>query len=204
MLASLRLSQVLQQKPIQQAIFNVSSRRILVKSSPLRLRPDLLSSRPYTKASHVRPKASQPWHITYRQHLLRRFRNLRFHHTKPNGSNPTQQLGSPEPQGLKAKLSKLIKDYGWIALGVYLTLSALDLPLCFLAVRLAGPERVGQIEHSVLEGLKTVLAPVWRMIEPVAEPIAEPILRRFRKDKPADGDVAVVEEAHKETASTFA
>ena len=94
-----------------------------------------------------------------------------------------------------------------MALGVYLTLSALDLPLCFLAVRLAGPERVGQIEHSVLEGLKTVFAPVWRVIEPVAEPIAEPVLRRFRKEKPVqDAETALSEvgeeaKGHRDTAS---
>lgn len=88
-----------------------------------------------------------------------------------------------------------------------MTLSALDLPLCFLAVRLAGPERVGQIEHSVLEGLKKVFAPVWRVIEPVAEPIAEPVLRRFRKEKPVqDAESAMNEmgeeaKGHRETAS---
>lgn len=194
MLVSARLNQLLRQRPIQEAIFSAASRRTLAKSSPLRP-----ISRTYINASRPRSRPSTPWHITYRQHILQRFRNLRFNSTKPNGShNPTPHLGSPEPQGIKAKLSKLVKDYGWVALGVYLTLSALDLPLCFLAVRLAGPERVGRVEHSVLEGLKTVFAPVWRVIEPVAEPIAEPVLRRFRKEKPVQEAESALDEAGEE------
>ncbi|CDO94677.1 unnamed protein product [Kluyveromyces dobzhanskii CBS 2104] len=55
-----------------------------------------------------------------------------------------------EPTGLK----KLIKQYGWSALGVYMGISCLDLPICFLAVHSLGEEtikvyinRVKQLAH---------------------------------------------------------
>jgi hypothetical protein len=54
-----------------------------------------------------------------------------------------------------------------VALGVYLSLSVLDFPFCFLAVRLAGPERIGQIEHAILTRIKSVTAPLWEMVEPI-------------------------------------
>lgn len=43
-----------------------------------------------------------------------------------------------EPTGLK----KLIKQYGWSALGVYLGLSCIDLPICFFAVHSLGEETI--------------------------------------------------------------
>jgi hypothetical protein len=43
------------------------------------------------------------------------------------------------------------KEYGWTALAVYLGLSALDFPFCFLAVRMIGTETIGRWEHNVKE-----------------------------------------------------
>lgn len=50
----------------------------------------------------------------------------------------------PEPTGMK----KLVKDYGYSALGVYLTLSMLDLPLCYLLVHLMGKEEIQKYENK--------------------------------------------------------
>ena len=47
-------------------------------------------------------------------------------------------------------MRKLSREYGWSAVGVYFALSVLDFPFCYLAVRLAGPERIGHIEHAIL------------------------------------------------------
>ncbi|KAK4989679.1 DUF1279 superfamily [Elasticomyces elasticus] len=57
-------------------------------------------------------------------------------------------------------MRKLSREYGWSALGVYLLLSALDFPFCFLAVRLLGTDRIGAWEHAVVEGF-------WRVVEVV-------------------------------------
>lgn len=54
-------------------------------------------------------------------------------------------------------MRKLSREYGWAALGVYLGLSALDFPFCFAAVRLLGVDRIGHIEHFVLESIKSVV-----------------------------------------------
>lgn len=57
-------------------------------------------------------------------------------------------------------MKKLSREYGWSALGVYLTLSALDFPFCFAAVRLLGVERIGHYEHVVVEGFKSIFGSV--------------------------------------------
>lgn len=100
--------------------------------------------------------------------LLRSFRNFRSYSSKGSPRpNPTPHLGSPEPTGIKARMKKLSKEYGWVALGVYFGLSLLDFPFCFLAVRMAGPERIGQIEHSILSSIKSYTEPLWKMAEPI-------------------------------------
>jgi hypothetical protein len=84
--------------------------------------------------------------------------------SNPNAQRPNQghqQQSTKEPSGLSARLKKLTREYGWAALGVYLTLSALDFPFCFAAVRLLGVERIGHFEHVILGYLKGVLGPLW-------------------------------------------
>lgn len=34
---------------------------------------------------------------------------------------------------------------------MYFGLSVLDFPFCFLAVRLVGPERIGEVEHAIVD-----------------------------------------------------
>lgn len=43
-------------------------------------------------------------------------------------------------------------------MGIYFSLSALDFPFCFLAVRLLGTERIGHWEHVVMESF-------WKVVE---------------------------------------
>lgn len=86
------------------------------------------------------------------QRSTHRFRAVRFRSdkVKPNDVNPTPNLGSPEPApSLSQRLKQLSREYGWTAVGVYLALSALDFPFCFLAVRLLGTDRIGQYEQVV-------------------------------------------------------
>ncbi|KAL5378674.1 hypothetical protein DPSP01_008900 [Paraphaeosphaeria sporulosa] len=88
-----------------------------------------------------------------------RFRTLRFKSDKPSHTpNPTPNLGSPEPAlTLSQRLKRLSKQYGWLAVGVYFGLSALDFPFCYLAVRMLGTERMGHYEHVVVEGIKSLI-----------------------------------------------
>lgn len=54
-------------------------------------------------------------------------------------------------------MRKLSREYGWSALGVYLALSALDFPFCFLAVRMLGTDRIGHWEHAIVNTVKGLL-----------------------------------------------
>ena len=40
-------------------------------------------------------------------------------------------------------MKKLSKEYGWVAVGVYFSLSVLDFPFCFLLVKVVGTEKIG-------------------------------------------------------------
>lgn len=65
-----------------------------------------------------------------------------------NGEKPQEKLS------LGQRLKKLSKEYGWSAVGVYLALSVLDFPFCFLLVRIVGTDTIGKIEHYVVESVK--------------------------------------------------
>ncbi|KAF3007763.1 hypothetical protein E8E13_010142 [Curvularia kusanoi] len=133
-----------------------------------------------------------------RSALTRRFRSIRFNSSKPNGSHhdPTPHLGSPEPaQSLSQKLKALSKEYGWAALGVYLGLSALDFPICFLAVRLLGTDRIGHYEEVVKDGFWNLV----RLVIPDAGTTsaekhaqAQTTDATLREGMPDDGEAATV------------
>jgi len=54
-------------------------------------------------------------------------------------------------------LRKLSREYGWSALGVYLSLSALDFPFCYLLVRTLGTERIGEWEHTIINSVRKLI-----------------------------------------------
>ncbi|KAF8464079.1 hypothetical protein BDZ91DRAFT_660680 [Kalaharituber pfeilii] len=76
----------------------------------------------------------------------------RLYSTKPQ---PPQQSQQP-PTTLSARLKQLSREYGYAALGVYLGLSLLDFPFCFLAVRYLGTERIGHLEERFLAWLRGI------------------------------------------------
>lgn len=83
-----------------------------------------------------------------RQSLLRSAR--RDFHQSPQkrasnqkGSSSSSSSSAKEPSGLSARLKKLSREYGWAAVGVYLGLSVLDFPFCFLLVRVVGTDKIG-------------------------------------------------------------
>ncbi|KAI1762604.1 hypothetical protein GGR53DRAFT_500905 [Hypoxylon sp. FL1150] len=90
--------------------------------------------------------------------LLRSTRRS-FHRTsKLRDANTTpKDTPTKEPQGITARLKKLSREYGWAALGVYLGLTVLDFPFCFLLVRAVGTDRIGAIEHFVVSNVSKVI-----------------------------------------------
>ena len=90
---------------------------------------------------------------------LRPSRSLRYNSTKSSSHTPPTLHSSPEPTlSLSQRLKKLSREYGWAAVGVYLALSALDFPFCFLAVRLLGTERIGRWESTVVNTFWTIIS----------------------------------------------
>lgn len=65
------------------------------------------------------------------------------------------------PKKPESRFKELSRKYGWAAVGVYLGLSVLDFPFCFLAVRWLGSERIAAAEETVVEGF-------WAGMEKVA------------------------------------
>jgi len=81
------------------------------------------------------------------KHLSRQrigpFRASRFPAKRPFHLTRARRAAA-EPTTLGAKLKKLSREYGWTAVGVYMTLSILDFPFCFLLVRTVGTEKIGK------------------------------------------------------------
>ncbi|KAF5532756.1 n-acetyltransferase NAT2 [Fusarium mexicanum] len=88
------------------------------------------------------------------QGVLRR--GFRFTTKRKTNKKPT--VGeAEEPKGLTAKLKKLTKEYGWVTVGVYLGLTVLDFPFCFLFVRMVGADKIGEVEHRVMSSIKQMI-----------------------------------------------
>lgn len=80
-------------------------------------------------------------------------------------TTPNSQLS------LGQRMKKMSKDYGWAALFVYLGLSALDFPFCFLAVKLLGTDLIGHWEHVIVSNVKALLQ--WPVSGTIHEQIGE-------------------------------
>jgi len=68
---------------------------------------------------------------------------VRRQETPPKPSGNGNGNTNSASLSLSQRLKKLSKEYGWTAVGVYLTLSVLDFPFCFLLVRIVGTEKIG-------------------------------------------------------------
>ncbi|ODV79681.1 uncharacterized protein CANTADRAFT_25584 [Suhomyces tanzawaensis NRRL Y-17324] len=84
--------------------------------------------------------------ITRRFQLKQQFFK-RFQSIKTNGAQttPPPTGSNKKPTGLKA----LMKEYGYSAFGVYMALSAIDLPLCYILVHSMGQDEIEYYENKV-------------------------------------------------------
>ncbi|KAI1284115.1 hypothetical protein F5Y07DRAFT_100683 [Xylaria sp. FL0933] len=106
---------------------------------------------------NYRPRMSNSINKPYQSPLRTNKRSFhkssRLRDAKPDPTKANTQ----EPQGLSARLKKLSREYGWAAVGVYLGLSVLDFPFCFLLVRVVGTDRIGELEHWVVSHVKRII-----------------------------------------------
>ncbi len=101
----------------------------------------------------------------WRTSALRRARNFRWNSNKSIPS-ATQEVGSQAPSSISGRFRELSRKYGWAAVGVYLGLSVLDFPFCFLAVQLVGPERIGEVEHAIVDGFWSLVGNIVPSMRP--------------------------------------
>lgn len=70
-----------------------------------------------------------------------------FHHFYWQSQSATHNAAKPVEKGIKA----LMKKYGYAALGVYIGLSIIDLPICYLFVASVGDEKIKEWQKNVKE-----------------------------------------------------
>lgn len=90
-------------------------------------------------------RSSQGWRNTTADTTSRLLARTQRRNFSWSWSKRAQSGGAKaeEPLSLSGRLKKLGREYGWSAFGVYLALSVLDFPFCFLLVKWAGTERIG-------------------------------------------------------------
>jgi hypothetical protein len=73
-----------------------------------------------------------------------------FHSSRPKRADAAEKTGSASGESLSisARMKKLSREYGWSAVGIYLALSVLDFPFCFLLVRTVGTEKIGELTRQ--------------------------------------------------------
>jgi hypothetical protein len=99
---------------------------------------------------------------------------------------------------MSERMKDMSKKYGWTVVGIYLGLSAIDFPFCYLAVRWFGTERIAKVEHAIMDYF-------WATLDKVA-----PSLKERRETNEAveaaeaatrEADEAVAHKAKHEDAS---
>ena len=193
MLTNPVLASLLRSRSLQSNLFSSAPQ------STVRLRPTqrislqqrlLVSNSPKIKRTPLRPS----WRI-YSPHC---FRNLRRASDKSTPS-ATRERVTEKAQGLSARFRELSRKYGWSAVGVYFGLSVLDFPFCFLAVQLVGPERIGEVEHAIVDGFWHLVAIAMPSMKPDGRVAVEEVEAEIREAGVPDGNG----HKHKEAASTY-
>lgn len=91
---------------------------------------------PHLRASARNPRASFRLNGVFNQAARRGFRT--------SWRRADKEAPKAEELSFGARMKKLTKEYGWVTVGVYLGLSVLDFPFCFLLVKVVGPDRIGK------------------------------------------------------------
>lgn len=102
----------------------------------------------------LRRTTTQGFRAAYKSQKTFRFQNVRFQSTRASGAG-SGSTGGQGANGKKASgIRALIQEYGYSALGVYLLLSCIDLPICFIIVHSYGVAKVKEVQTEVMNYLK--------------------------------------------------
>lgn len=127
----------------------------LFETRPALRQPFHRFQRPAQQSVRTRPSEKLP--LTRSVHTQRHTNSASqaFRRRIPGGRRFNSTFSEPQENlTLSQRLKKLSREYGWAAFGVYMLLTALDFPFCFLAVRLIGTDRIGHWEHVILSYIK--------------------------------------------------
>ncbi|KAK5053709.1 hypothetical protein LTR84_001670 [Exophiala bonariae] len=121
-------------------------------SQPFRTGPPLQHTSLH-RSLHTKGSAPNPFSQALRSRRAPNSNSNQSHGRRHNSSSSSSSTPPPDDANLSfsQRFKKLSREYGWGAVGVYLALTALDLPFCFLAVRMLGTDRIGHYEHVALE-----------------------------------------------------
>jgi len=86
----------------------------------------------------------------------------------------------------------LSREYGWAALYIYLGLSALDFPFCFLAVKMLGTDLIGHWEHVVVSNVKALLQ--WPLSGTIQEQVGDAVDKVQEAVSPQEEGSRILEE----------
>lgn len=79
----------------------------------------------------------------------KRFNTTKANQSSSSSSSSSQQSGSSGTNGKKKTgIKALIQEYGYSALAVYLGLSCIDLPLCFIGVHSVGEDKIHEYQDK--------------------------------------------------------
>lgn len=136
--------------------------RALFNSPTVRRQPNPQLLRRHIQSTfRTRPEA-----LPYARHLHTDSKRPTSALRKPCLSRPTRRWDSSDAElstkadselSFSQRIKKLSREYGWAAIYIYFTLSALDFPFCFLAVKWLGTDLIGHWEHVIVSNVKHLL-----------------------------------------------
>ncbi|KAI5360253.1 hypothetical protein Slin14017_G098140 [Septoria linicola] len=181
MLKSPRLLQLLRQASLHDGVLGASMRQSFARQLPKLPGRGAAPKRGFTIAN-ARPSSlgQKAWRAS-------RFRSSR----QTCRNNSSQATEGAKPTTLSGRMKEMSRKYGWTVTGIYLGLSVLDFPFCFLAVKWFGTERIAEIEHTIMDGF-------WDMAEKVMPSLKD---RRLEKEASAAEEAAA---AAREAGDQFA
>lgn len=174
MLNSPRLLRLLRQAPLHDGILGMPMRQSFARQLPQTIK-GASQNRGFTIANGQSSSWGKAWRAT-------RFRSSR--HTRRWNSSQAQEPAKPTT--LSGRMKEMSRKYGWTVTGIYLGLSVLDFPFCFLAVKWFGTERIAEIEHYIMDGF-------WNFAEKVMPSLKERRLANEAASGPEDAAAAARE-----------
>lgn len=182
MLKTVRVLPLLRQAPFHETLLGTGLRKSFARQLPR-----LPSKNGQTRGFITSNIRSSLRRTTWKPSQSRGTRQTRRH----NSSQATDS--APKSRSLSDRMKEMSRKYGWTVTGIYLGLSVLDFPFCFLAVKWFGTERIAEVEHTIIEGF-------WGLCEKVMPSLKERREQKENETMSIEDAAAVAREAGDQVA----